>query len=87
MTYQFLLEIYIHIYIISMFMFEFAFKSMLNLFCNVNILSLLCYFFVFSDRFWTLDVSRAAAYEITAILPPVCLPITKFFQDWIISFF
>ena len=41
--------------------------------------------------FCTLDVSQTASYEITAVCPSVCLSfhpsVTKFSQDWIISFF
>ena len=41
--------------------------------------------------FCTLDVSQTASYEITPVCPSVCLSfhpsVTKFSQDWIISFF
>ena len=43
------------------------------------------------ETYWTLAVSWAASYEITffrlAVCLSVCLPVTKFSQDWIISFF
>ena len=54
-------------------------------------------------HFWTLNVSRTASYEITLVCLSVCLSVhlsvypsvhlsvslsvTKFSQDWIISFF
>ena len=41
-------------------------------------------FYIF---YWTPDVSRAASYEITFIGLSVSLSVTKFSQDYIISFF
>ena len=37
--------------------------------------------------FWTLDVSRTAFYQITLVRPSIRPSVTKFSQDWIISFF
>ena len=46
-----------------------------------------CDFFLF----WMLDVSQTASYEITLVRQSVCvstcLSVTKFSQNWIISFF
>ena len=38
-------------------------------------------------KYWTLDVSRTLSYEITLVRLFACPSVTKFSQDWIISFF
>ena len=49
-------------------------------------------FFSSNFYFWTLDVSRTASYEITLVHLSVLYPslrpsVTKFSQDWFISFY
>ena len=62
-----------------------------NNFCVMNKMKLVWFCSLCTNYFWTLDVSRTASYEITlvclSICLSVCLPVTKFSQDWIISFF
>ena len=37
-------------------------------------------------QYWMFDVSQTVFYQITLLRLPVCLSITTFSQDWIISF-
>ena len=69
-------------YLLSIFTFHLSyFVYLFSIFFSIIFANILI------SQYWMLNVSQTAAYEIALVHLPVHPPVTKFSQDYFISFF